>query len=73
MFWKSKTLVTRDIRILENIKQDIKSKLCEMGVVRSSINIDMDSKNISLKVCFQCLPPAAQLVRESEQQESKGV
>ncbi|PYG88840.1 hypothetical protein LY28_01201 [Ruminiclostridium sufflavum DSM 19573] len=41
--------------LLESIKSDIQLQLKELGVTTSGINVEMNSKNISLNIGIRCL------------------
>lgn len=57
MLFENKTVEPNDKALLENIRSDIKNQLNEIGVTTSRINVEMDSKNLSLNIIIRCLSP----------------
>ncbi len=55
MFFKQDIVEVNDRVLLENIKCDIQNQLNEIGVTTSKINVEMNSKNISLNISIRRL------------------
>lgn len=55
MLLNQETVEVSDRILLESIKSDIQSQLNEIGVTTSKINVEMNSKNISLNISIRRL------------------
>jgi hypothetical protein len=55
MLLNQETVEVNDRILLESIKSDIQSQLNEIGVTTSRINVEMNSKNISLNISIRRL------------------
>ncbi len=55
MLLNQETVEVNDRILLESIKSDIQSQLNEIGVTTSNINVEMNSKNISLNISIRRL------------------
>jgi tRNA threonylcarbamoyladenosine modification (KEOPS) complex Pcc1 subunit len=57
MLVKHKKHVNNENVIAENIKNEIKIQLNKIGILISDINMEMNTKNISLSIYIRSLPP----------------